>query len=394
MEAISMLEGQFNGQRLREARRYNKKTIGEIAEMLNVTKQMVSKYENGKASPNMEAVLGLVRELGFPRDFYYSKSKFTLTSQGTFFRSFLTSTQKDKNPAEYLKRYSAIIRNYLDEYLDFPSLEWNLTGKDFSPEMYANYVREEWGLGDNPIISMMELLENHGFVVARVNMNSQKVDALGGSVKIDDQRYYVILLEGDHYSFYRQQFSLAHELGHWLLHNGVYNPQEVDKGLYKEMEKQANEFASAFLMPKKAFKRSITVNPDQIEYYLNLKRIWNVSIGSMLIRARDVGVLSPDEYTSLQRKLSYRGWRKEEPLDNVKFTASPVALKQGVELLVENNIVAGYDIPREISIKYGIALPTNLIEELAGVKEGYLQYKEPKIVQFKDLKLRNENDND
>ncbi|HCA7412651.1 TPA: helix-turn-helix transcriptional regulator, partial [Staphylococcus pseudintermedius] len=41
------MNSSFNGRRLKEARLYNKLTITELAEKLNITKQMISKYENG-----------------------------------------------------------------------------------------------------------------------------------------------------------------------------------------------------------------------------------------------------------------------------------------------------------------------------------------------------------
>ena len=51
-----MLQISFNGARLKEARLFNKKSITQIAEFLNVSKQMVSKYEKGRATPSEEVV--------------------------------------------------------------------------------------------------------------------------------------------------------------------------------------------------------------------------------------------------------------------------------------------------------------------------------------------------
>ncbi|MGG5342398.1 helix-turn-helix domain-containing protein [Enterococcus sp. AZ192] len=380
-----MLHSEFNGERLKEARLFNQRTISEIADLLGVTKQMVSKYENGQSSPSLDSIFQLVQELKFPREFYFTKDKYSLDSNGTFFRSRYTSTQKEKIPSEYSKKYTAVIRDYLSEFLDFPELDWTLSNKDLSPTGYAEFIRREWGLGENPIIDVMNLLEEKGFVVTTVSNQSDKVDAFSSSVIIENNKYFVILLEGNNYSFYRQQFSLAHELGHWLMHEGVYNPQELDKESYKEMENEANEFASAFLLPEKSFSNNLKKNLNQIEQYLNLKRYWNVSISMMIMRAKNIGLISTEDYVKLQRQLNYRGWRKEEPLDNIK-ASKPIALKQAIQLLVENNIVEGYEIPREIMKKYGLALPTRMIEQLTDVKRGYLEYSAPQIVSLAALK--------
>lgn len=379
-----MYKGNFNGTRLREARHFNKKTIGEIAEMLGVTKQMVSKYENGKASPSVKAIFVLAKELGFPQDFYFTKNKYPIKSRGTFFRSYLTTTQAEKRPAGPMKDYVAVIRDYLNNYLDFPKLDWDIVGKHFSPEDYAIYVRKKWDLGDKPIVDMVNLLETHGFIISKVDFNSNRIDAFSSSVEVGKNKYYLVFLEGSNYSFYRQQFSLAHELGHWLLHNGKH-PQQ-DKDLHKEMENEANQFASAFLMPDNAFRETLATEANDINYYVSLKRFWNVSIGSMIMRARVLGIISFDEYVSLQRKISYRRWRKEEPLDDIKAATNPVALKQAIELLVENNVIKGYDIPREIAIEYGLPLSSSQIERFTGVSPKYLNYVGSQIIELKDIK--------
>lgn len=386
-----MLNGTFNGDRLKEARRFNQKTITELADMLGVTKQMVSKYENNKAAPNLDSMFILIKKFGFPREFYYSKDDYTLSTEGTFFRSRYTSTQRDKLPAEYSKKYTAIIRSYLSNFLDFPELDWELTQKSKTPSDYAKFIRDKWGLGDKPIIDVMNLLEQHGFVISNVDDGSNKVDAFSSSVQINNEKYFVIIIEGKNFSFYRQQFSLAHELGHWLMHQGIFNPQDLDKDTYKMIEKEANEFASAFLLPKDAFLDTVSVNPKQIDFYIDLKKIWNVSISMMIMRARDLGIVNTEDYVNLQRQLNYRGWRKEEPLDRVKENSKPIALKQAIQILVENEIVEGYQIPKEIFTQYGVALPTTMIEELTNVAPGYLEYTEPDIISYLDLKNKKSN---
>ncbi|PTJ90640.1 helix-turn-helix domain-containing protein, partial [Mammaliicoccus sciuri] len=94
------MNSSFNGERLKEARLFNKLSITELAEKLNVTKQMISKYENGKSIPSTEKSLLLNGILNYPREFFYTKENFNYESKGTFFRSRLTATRKSKIPAE------------------------------------------------------------------------------------------------------------------------------------------------------------------------------------------------------------------------------------------------------------------------------------------------------
>lgn len=377
-----MLGSEFDGEKLREARRFNSKSITELADELGVSKQMVSKYENGKAKPNYEAIFTLVKFLGFPREFYFTKRNYQLASNGTFFRSRLTSLQKEKEPMEYVKQYAAVVRDFLGEYLEFPVLDENIRGTLNTANEYAEFIRTFWRLGDNPIQNVMRLLEEKGFVVSNIKRNTTKVDAFGSQVEINSNKYYIIMTEGTKTSFYRQQFSLAHELGHWLMHSEV-DPQNLDKDEYKKMEQEANEFASQFLLPASAFMKDIRTNPLDLEYYISLKKKWNVSIAMMIMRTKALGLISGEDYTRLQRQISYRKWRTAEPLDEIKEIARPIALRQAIELLVENNYFKGHDIPLELVHRYGEALPIDLLEEITDVKTGYLKYEDPQIVMLR-----------
>ena len=68
-----MLQISFNGERLKEARLFNKKSITQIAEFLNVSKQMVSKYEKGRATPSEESLEILAREHKISERFLFWK---------------------------------------------------------------------------------------------------------------------------------------------------------------------------------------------------------------------------------------------------------------------------------------------------------------------------------
>ena len=110
----------FNGRRLKEARLYNQLTITKLAEELDVSKQMISKYENGKSEPSFEKSLLLTSILSYPREFFYSKEPVKINNEGVFFRSRLTATQKSKKPAAIALKYSVMVRDFLEQYIDFP----------------------------------------------------------------------------------------------------------------------------------------------------------------------------------------------------------------------------------------------------------------------------------
>lgn len=88
-----MIQRQFNGSRLREGRIYRGLTITDLAAELGVSKQMISKYENDKAVPNLDALLTLTRILKFPKEYFYETSVEVKTGS-TYFRSLLSTGKK------------------------------------------------------------------------------------------------------------------------------------------------------------------------------------------------------------------------------------------------------------------------------------------------------------
>ncbi|MDE9828868.1 helix-turn-helix domain-containing protein [Staphylococcus delphini] len=367
----------FNGKRLKEARLYNKISITELAKQLNISKQMISKYENGITDPSAEKSLQLNGILGFPREFFYSEENFNFESKGTFFRSRLTATKKSKIPAEYLLKYSIVVRDFLDQYVEFPELidygELVTDNNDIDIENITMQIRNNMELNDRPIEDMLEVVELMGIVAVKFGYDEDKVDAFSATTLLNGKKYFSIVT-GNPRSFYRQQFSLAHELGHWILHND-YIPEELSKEEYKEMEKEANEFASAFLLPKESFSndlRNITINIDNL---LTLKSKWNVSIAAMIERGHQLGIINIHEKSRLYRYMSYHNLRNPEPLDKETPCSEPLALSQSIELLIDEKVMEGSEIKRRIMDDYNLYIPQSMLAEVCNVSEKIFNHK-------------------
>lgn len=354
----------FNGKRLKEARLYKKMTITKLGEELGVKKQMISKYENNQSEPSYEKSLSLFDILGYPREFFYSEENFTFNSQGTFFRSRLTATQKSKQPAEYLLKYAVIVRDFLDNYVEFPSLV-DIDGNDEDIEETAKTVRNFLGLGESPINDVIEIAELLGITVVKFNYDEMKVDAFSSMNEINGKKYFVIVT-GNTRSFYRQQFNLSHEIGHWILHKDI-NPQELDKNEYKDIEKQANHFAAAFLLPKKHFTADFKKLPVNLESLLKLKQKWNVSIAAIIERSTQLNLINQVTRNKLYRQINYRNWRNPEPFDNETRTTEPLAISQAMELLIDENVMTGFEIKSHIISQYNLYITQKMLAEVCNV---------------------------
>jgi Predicted Zn peptidase len=356
----------LNGNRLKEARRYRQLTIAGLADQAGVSKQMISRYERETATPGLEVFQQLVKVLRFPLNFFTQSDQFNYKDEGTFFRSRLTSTQAEKTPSETYKKAAGVVRDFFGRYIEFPDLFRDGISST-APRAAAIEVRKAWKLGDKPIDNMMRLLESHGIIVSVVNSGSAKVDAHSGYVWINDNQYYLVQIDTNSHTFYRQQFGLAHELGHFILHADTFDPQTLEASEYRQMEKEADDFASEFLLPSKAFEKTLKSEKMNLDWYLKLKGVWYVSAATMVYRARNLRLLTADEYLKLQKRISYRGWRKEEPFDNIKNPNSPELLKQSLDLLEDANIVKPRLLSSIIGDEYGIEFPNEILAQVIGV---------------------------
>ncbi|MGD6993984.1 helix-turn-helix domain-containing protein [Sutcliffiella horikoshii] len=386
-----MIERQFNGKRVREGRVYRGMTITDLAEELGVSKQMISKYENDKATPTFEALNNLTRILKFPKDYFYEESVDVKTGN-TYFRSLLTTGKKDREMQYDRVKYLTIIRALLEEYVDFPELD--IPDFDESEltdiEKVAMKLREYWEISDTPIRNLVYLLETKGFVIASLSLGKKSIDAFGAQHVTNGKEYYSIVLGNEKRSFYRRQFDIAHELGHKILHDPYLNLDDLSKDEFKQIEQEANDFAAAFLMPKSKFLNEVSIHPTDLSYYKLLKKNWCVSISAMVMRAYKLGAMSQSSYQYLQRSISANGWRKIEPLDEIKDIKEPEAMKQAVELLIENEYITGNELVQKLSQHYGLSLFREEIEELLGLDKGYLITETAEmpsnIVSLKDMR--------
>lgn len=114
---------------------------------------------------------------------------------------------------------------------------------------------------------------------------------------------YSIYVNGTHPDT-RRRFTIAHEIGHFILHKDDIGDGIVDDGLYRsklagKKETQANQFAAELLMPWHLINKAMGDGNKTVQALAN---VLNVSISAMSIR---LGV--PDEGNSPQTNKSESG---------------------------------------------------------------------------------------
>lgn len=111
----------------------------------------------------------------------------------------------------------------------------------------------------------------------------------------------------------RQRFTVAHELGHLVLHAGSAQPAAPLEAA--RMEQQANRFAASFLVPGDSALEDLEALGGRVTLrtLALLKQKWGYSIKAFVFRFREMGVIDDAHARSLYKQISARKWNKEEP---------------------------------------------------------------------------------
>lgn len=289
--------GTFTPERLTIARMRRRLLQQALAEQCGVDARSVRAWEKGEWEPDADSVATLSRVLHFPVSFFSAPPRPII--EGASFRS--QSTMKASQRDASLAAGSLVLD--VDEWIRarFRRPEPNvpdLSGR--TPIEAAALLREQWGLGDGPAPNMVHLLEARG---VRVYSHPESEVTFSAFSFWDGDTPYIILNTTS--SGERGRFDCGHELGHLVLHRSGDRTTP-------EREREADEFASAFLLPPKPFQ-GLSAAPLDIEAMLTLKRHWRVSLAAMVYRLRRLDQVSEWRYRDLMIEITRRGWRKTEP---------------------------------------------------------------------------------
>jgi len=389
----------FKGDRLKSARIYRGMTLTDLAIKTNLTKQALSQYENGTTSPSDRNLFVLARALNFPVKFFSTTSKYTIKSEAAYFRSLMSTNKKDRLAQTVRLEFIAQIYEMLYEYINFPilnlpdvsfsdSFSWEETSEEneyVQIEYISDKIREHWGLGIEPIKDLRYILEENGIVVTCTSLKAEKIDAFSQRTLISNGEVFFIVISNENQSIARARFDMAHELAHILLHPWSEDLESISREEFKAREQQANTLASAFLLPKETFKIDIAHYPTNLDYYIHLKKKWNVSIKAMIYRAHKLNVITSSQYQYLMRQYAKNGWNSNEP-DDQPYSPKSTLLKSAVELLLNSKKLTVEGFLSSLELR-GIVLNPSEIEDLLCLKVGTLKIVDsiqPKLIKIRD----------
>jgi len=359
----------FIGVRLREAREARGLTVISLADLIGISRQAIYQYENGTQLPRPEVTKKLSSTLSVPISYFLDKPD--IKTGNIFYRSMSAATKSSRLRGEARYRWFRTILSYLNEYIEFPEINFPNFDVPSNPTYISNEKIEElaiqsrnfWDFSSIPINNMVLLLENNGAIVTYDYLYADALDAFS-DVHLDENSPFCIVLGADKSIAVRSRFDAAHEIGHKILHRNIDGSFLRRKAEYSLMEKQAHRFAAAFLLPANAFANDFY--SSNLDTLLSLKPKWKVSVAMMIKRAGDLNFISSEQEKRLWINLSRRGWRTKEPLDDELEIERPQVIKRAFEILIKEKIKTKQEILSEIP------LSATDIEILSGLKKGYL----------------------
>lgn len=353
----------YQPERLTQARKLRGLSMPELAIKTDLTRQSISLFEkrtNG-ITPSAETLITLSKALNVGITFFtmpLRKSEYEHKANSAYnFRSLkskllISNREKAKVCLHLLAGMIDFFEDYVEVSNQIPKFDvphfTDLTDDEI--EKFATATRRQWGLGDGAIPDLTRLLENKGVVIAYLDF-ANGVD--GVSAWIENKP--LVILSNKAYAV-RSRASLAHELGHLILHQTVTNEDLEKKELLGKIEGQAWHFAGCFLMPQSAISNEVySTNIDNLTL---VKQRWLVSIAMILQRVLKIGLISDHQFVRARQKLASLNYLKKEPFDDtIPHEESKLFIKIAT-FLDENNLSKKDDTYFSLGLPEDILIPT------------------------------------
>lgn len=315
------------GQRIKQARKANNMSMRKLAQQAQVSPMAISKYERDLDVPGSGVLLRLSNSLDTPIDFFFRPATVAVTLQA--YRKHAVLGVKEQEAIrmriqEWLERFLEIESFFPLPVSPTPLPRYPVQALAQAEEA-AERLRQDWGLGLDPIENLTHLLEDKGI----------KVGLVSGFDHFDSctflaQNLPVIVSKAD-IPGDRQRFNISHELGHLFL--------QVALGL--DPEAACHRFVGAFLAPASAvrFELGATRSTLDMNELLLLKRKYGLSMQAWIYRARDLEIISHAAAARLFQRFRQNGWHRREPGSQLP-AEQPLRMQRLVYRLLAEDLIS------------------------------------------------------
>lgn len=325
-------------ERLKEVRLVRRLTQEQLAERVSVEKMSISKYESGKMMPSSTTLIALSSALCVDISYFFREISVQLKTRPEFRMSNKSEKLGKKEKQQIIAQTQDALERQLEiqevcqsqgEYVVDTGLRRVVRSYEDIEEDIEDLslvVRDAWKLGLDPIENLMEVAESHGFKIILVD-GPMKFEA----ATFTDEEYGPIICLRRGAPKERQRFSLAHELGHYFILN--------DGG---DVEKMANRFAAALLMPRELFVQDVgpkrkSLNPEEL---CLLREKYGASTRAILIRMQSLGIISRDLKERMMESDEEKHWSSRPGGEAYSDTEMPRLLRKLVFRAVAEGVIS------------------------------------------------------
>lgn len=273
----------------------------ELARKTGIPQAAISKYETGASDVPSDRLTTLSKALGYPVRFFFRWDRVYGYGSSCFYHR-----KQQSLPVRKLREIQALVNVRrlqiepllrdvrIDTEVHFDRMD---VGEHESPEQIARLVRRNWRLPHGPVQNLVRAIEDAGGVVVPARFGTRKLDAI--SQWASGER--PLFLVNEDAPGERLRFTLAHEIGHLVMHTFHSDDQE----------READRFAAEFLMPEREIKRDL--RSLAFRKLGPLKCHWKVSMAALIRRAYDLSQITERQYRRFFTQLSKLGYRLNEP---------------------------------------------------------------------------------
>lgn len=286
-----MTQNEIFAQRLKNARVMKGYSMDELVSAMgnSLSKMSISKYEKCQLSPNSSVIISLSKALEQPVDYFFKP--FTVRIDSVKFRKFkskLGAKQENsikENISDLVERYITI-EEICNVAVIFDSPFKNKISTPAQVKKAALDLRDLWKIGNDGIVNVIDLLENHGVKVMEIDAP----DSFDGLSSMVNDKYPVIVLNKN-FPAERKRFTALHELGHIIL---PFDSSVSDKA----EEALCNIFASEMLILESVFKSIFGISRHDISYQelRSIQLQYGISCDAMMYKAKESGIISEQRY--------------------------------------------------------------------------------------------------
>lgn len=338
--------------RLTQARLLSGKSKTELAADAGVSAAAIGQYEAGVNSPRPEVLARIADSLDMRPEFFATgRPLVRIDDLNAHFRSLRSAKVSDRQLSLATAAQVWELTFALERYVRLPEPNLPEIEAGASPAEAAAALREHWRLPNGPVKHLVATAEANGVVVVVRPVGA--IDAVDAFSLVIVDRPIIVTTPRRSENVFRHRFSIAHEVGHILLHRDT----ELQG---HQIEREADEFAAAFLTPAPSMDQ---VLPNRLDLTAldRIGRTWGVSAESLVLR-----MVERNRTTESSARRAFQRLRSTfDPTSDPTRAypgEQPTLLKRASELAAEH----GVGVP---AIAESLRWKRSLVRDLLGIED-------------------------